>query len=346
MRQRIAAGVSLSERAVSSLAAAEIDRYQASFPLANLKPSPDNTRRQRIDNAGVTPEVIRELAIKDDESIDDLLSRLEAHAAKQEDDEAKRLWLGLASLAGSIHAVGHLIQPIIAMRDTGVIVAGERRWLACQLIGMTNASVNSRALTKRGQEKIARFMENENRENLLAHETVAGVRDVVSEMLDEGEEPTGRRMTEIFGAGKTQASMYAAFCALDEDDPVLATLLSGEVSSLRECYTLASARLKELRSEREANALATVGIEKPKPAPAPKAPKTPSFKVSLPTDTRTRRFLIKLGDTDLVPVEAREQLEELTHLWTDLNNTERSKQLTELLTTMIEAMEQPEQTEQ
>lgn len=326
--------------AANTLLAASTDRYHANFPLANLKPSPANTRRARIDAAGASLEKVMELAIREGETLADLMERLEAHAASQPNEESQRFWERLASLAGAIYTTKTLVQSIVALTD-GTIVAGERRWLACHLAGLTHAAVNQRPLNQRGQEKVARFMENENRDSLLAHETVAGVRGVVEEMVDSPNEVTPKRMSEIFGVGKTRASMYAAFCQLEDDDPVLAQLLSGEVTTLRDCYTLASAQLKSLRAGREAEALAAAGLPKPEPkAPAaPKAPKGPSVRINLPVSDRTRLFLVKLADTSLVPREHLERFDDLTDRWADLNNKQRSDELTSLLVAMIEAVE-------
>lgn len=73
---------------------------------------------------------------------------------------------GLVSLAASIREQG-VLQPLLVRPVTGghEIVAGERRWRAAQLAGLTEVPVVVRALDDR-QARLAALLENLQRENL------------------------------------------------------------------------------------------------------------------------------------------------------------------------------------
>ncbi len=88
----------------------------------------------------------------------------------------------LAELAESIKAHG-LIQPILVRPILGggyQIVAGERRYRACQLAGITEIPVSIRELTERETTELA-LIENLQRENLNPVEEALGYKNLMDD---------------------------------------------------------------------------------------------------------------------------------------------------------------------
>ncbi|HOV40847.1 MAG TPA: ParB/RepB/Spo0J family partition protein, partial [Oscillospiraceae bacterium] len=86
----------------------------------------------------------------------------------------------IASLADSIREHG-LLQPILVrpLQNGGYqIVAGERRWRACRMLGMSEVPVLIRELSDRETAQIA-LIENLQRENLNPVEEAAGYKDLM-----------------------------------------------------------------------------------------------------------------------------------------------------------------------
>jgi ParB family transcriptional regulator, chromosome partitioning protein len=87
---------------------------------------------------------------------------------------------GLKPLAESIRASG-ILQPILARKDGAryQIVAGERRWRAAQLAGLTEVPVLVRPLTDE-ESAVFGLVENLQREDLNAIETALAYRQLIA----------------------------------------------------------------------------------------------------------------------------------------------------------------------
>ena len=113
---------------------------------------------------------------------------------------------GLASLAASIREQG-VLQPLLVRPVTGghEIVAGERRWRAAQLAGLTEVPVVVRALDDR-QARLAALLENLQRENLNLIDEVDAKLELAAAALglprDEARSRLIRLTKEQPGAGR------------------------------------------------------------------------------------------------------------------------------------------------
>lgn len=87
----------------------------------------------------------------------------------------------LSELAASIESVG-LLQPILALPD-GTIIAGHRRWLACEMAGVTTVPVLVRQLDERAQIE-AMLVENLQRNGLNTMELARGIRQLIDRGLE------------------------------------------------------------------------------------------------------------------------------------------------------------------
>ncbi|MFC3833650.1 MULTISPECIES: ParB/RepB/Spo0J family partition protein [Deinococcus] len=125
---------------------------------------------------------------------------------------------GLESLAGSIREHG-VLQPLL-VRPSGTtyeIVAGERRWRAAQLAGLTEVPVVVRTLSDH-EARIMALIENLQRENLNVIDEVDAKLDLAAATLHlERNEARSRliRLTKE-AAGEEAAALAAAFAPLGE----------------------------------------------------------------------------------------------------------------------------------
>jgi len=124
----------------------------------------------------------------------------------------------LASLADSIREQG-VLQPLL-VRPTGEgheIVAGERRWRAAQLAGLTEVPVIIRELDDR-QARAASLVENLQRENLNVIDEVDGKLDLVALALGLDREQARIRLTQLVSEepGEEHAVLTALFIPLGE----------------------------------------------------------------------------------------------------------------------------------
>lgn len=131
----------------------------------------------------------------------------------------------LNSLADSIKQHG-LIQPILVRPILGggyMIVAGERRYRACQIAGVTEIPVVIRDLTDRETMEIA-LIENLQRENLNPIEEAKGYRSL---MDDYG--LTQEQVSEAIG--KSRPTIANSLRLLNLPDEVAKMLEAGKLSS-------------------------------------------------------------------------------------------------------------------
>lgn len=138
---------------------------------------------------------------------------------RQDFDEA-----AIAELADSIRQHG-LIQPIV-VRPMGAgyqIVAGERRWRACRMLGMNDVPVIVRDFTDEETAQIA-LIENIQRQDLNPVEEAAAYRSLMDEY--------GMTQEELSKAvGKSRSAIANAVRLLNLPEEIVEMLRKGKLSS-------------------------------------------------------------------------------------------------------------------
>lgn len=323
------------------------ERLEVSWPLANVYPSKTNPRRLSLDNAGVTREVIEQLAIKPRESLSAWSTRLEQYLDELESRNASpkvhAVWSELFDLAISIYR-SEMLQPIVAKPD-GEIIAGERRWTACLLAGRTHERVIFREVVPQS-ENLLRLIENLRRSDLSIAETALALRVV---MVDHTKKPCGPHnedlsieyIQSVLGAGQTQSAYYRAICRLPDGDPLLEQIVAGAFTSLRTAYEEAGRRVRALQSaEKPNNAQQELtdptnesdgGQETPPPPAKPKAPPMPQLKTRIPGTEGGRLFIAAMGNIEGVGADTLERIKAIGNGWAAAPEKARKKMITEAL---------------
>lgn len=143
----------------------------------------------------------------------------------------------IAELADSIRQHG-LIQPIV-VRSTGTnyqIVAGERRWRACRMLGMSEVPVIIKELDDSQTAQIA-LIENIQREDLNPVEEAMAYRSLM-----EDYDMTQEELSKI--VGKSRSSIANAVRLLNLPDEVVELLKKREITS-GQAKALAAAETEE-----------------------------------------------------------------------------------------------------
>lgn len=124
----------------------------------------------------------------------------------------------LASLAQSIQSQG-VLQPLLVrpVGDRYEIIAGERRWRAAQLAGLSEVPVMIRELTDQ-QARVAGLIENLQREDLNAVDEVDAKLDLVASLLSLPRDDARTRLMQMLREepGEDHATVQAAFDPLGE----------------------------------------------------------------------------------------------------------------------------------
>ena len=131
----------------------------------------------------------------------------------------------LASLADSIAANG-VLQPIIVRESGGgmfSIIAGERRWRASKLAGLTEIPAIVMDADELSAAKIA-MIENLQRENLNPYEEALGYSELMKNYTLTQEEIAQQ-------IGKSRSAIANSLRLLELPDEVTALLISGELSA-------------------------------------------------------------------------------------------------------------------
>ncbi len=164
----------------------------------------------------------------------------------------------IAELADSIRQHG-LIQPIV-VRFTGTnyqIVAGERRWRACRMLGMSEVPVIIKELDDSQTAQIA-LIENIQREDLNPVEEAMAYRSLMDDY-----DMTQEELSKI--VGKSRSSIANAVRLLNLPDEVVELLKKREITS-GQAKALASAETEEemieLAKLAAAGKITVRGIEK------------------------------------------------------------------------------------
>lgn len=180
----------------------------------------------------------------------------------------------LSELADSISRHG-LIQPIVVRpltNGTYSIVAGERRWRACRMAGLSSVPVIIRELDDKEYMEIA-LIENLQREDLNAVEEALGYRALI-----DSYHLTQEQVAE--SVGKSRSAVTNALRLLSLDDKALSALREGAISA-GHARALLSVSDEALRAAmlKEAKAGASVReLEKMAKGVAPKKAAAPRIK--------------------------------------------------------------------
>ncbi|HKA41640.1 MAG TPA: ParB/RepB/Spo0J family partition protein [Burkholderiales bacterium] len=152
----------------------------------------------------------------------------------------------LAELADSIKAQG-VMQPILArpLAEGGYeIIAGERRWRAARLAGLTSVPVLARDVSDRHALAMA-LIENIQREDLNPLEEAAGLKRLLDEL--------GMTHTEAADAlGRSRAAITNALRLLELAPPVQELLREGKLDMGHARALLALPALAQVELAREA----------------------------------------------------------------------------------------------
>ena len=180
----------------------------------------------------------------------------------------------LSELADSISRHG-LIQPIVVRpltNGTYSIVAGERRWRACRMAGLSSVPVIIRELDDKEYMEIA-LIENLQREDLNAVEEALGYRALI-----DSYHLTQEQVAE--SVGKSRSAVTNALRLLSLDEKALSALREGAISA-GHARALLSVSDEALRAAmlKEAKAGASVReLEKMAKGVAPKKAAAPRIK--------------------------------------------------------------------
>ena len=159
----------------------------------------------------------------------------------------------LNELADSIEKHG-LIQPIVVRpTSNGVyqIVAGERRWRACRIAGLTEVPVVIKELDDQKYFEIA-LIENLQREDLNAVEEAQGYRTLI-----DAYGLTQEQVAE--SAGKSRSAVTNALRLLNLDENALKALENGKITA-GHARAILAADSKELAAEMLKAALAGASV--------------------------------------------------------------------------------------
>ena len=153
--------------------------------------------------------------------------------------------VALAELADSIRAQG-LMQPILARAIPGgryEIIAGERRWRASQLAGLSAVSVLVRDVPDEAALKMA-LIENIQRENLNPLEEAQGIHRLIQEF-------SMTHQTAAEAVGRSRVAVTNLLRLLNLAKPVQSLLMNGELDMGHARALLALTHAKQVDSAQE-----------------------------------------------------------------------------------------------
>ncbi|MDD5390064.1 MAG: ParB/RepB/Spo0J family partition protein [Gallionellaceae bacterium] len=151
----------------------------------------------------------------------------------------------LAELADSIKSQG-LMQPILARAIAGgryEIIAGERRWRASQLAGLSAVSVLVRDVPDEAALKMA-LIENIQRENLNPLEEAQGIHRLIQEF-------SMTHQTAAEAVGRSRVTVTNLLRLLNLAKPVQSLLMNGDLDMGHARALLALTHAKQLDSAHE-----------------------------------------------------------------------------------------------
>ena len=322
--------------------AQKAERFHINYPIDLITPSPKNPRRITLDEAGVTREIVTQLAIKKDESINSWDARVGAHI-KTLDGKSVSVWSDLIDLTHSIINEG-ILQPIL-LTPQNMIIAGERRWTASLLAGKEHCRVIIRKFTDEQQAQI-RLIENLQRSDLTIPETVLGLRSLfqlfVGPCEPDNEEITIAVVAKIASVGRTTAAHYRAFCRLPEGDPVLKAIVAGEYSSQKAAYTDASARIRQLQAGEEdapQNEVEDTLVNELKDQPKKESSLSVTAKVNVPMNDSVGRLIGLFSKIEGLPKAVSSELAGMSEHWAKADDKKKPKVLAAALSMALAFLE-------
>lgn len=230
--------------------------------------------------------------------------------------------MALNELADSIREHG-VMQPILVRPLTAggyQIVAGERRWRAAKLAGLTEVPVVVKELTELAAMELA-LVENLQREDLNAVEEALGYRNLMDSFSLTQEQVAAK-------VGKSRPAVANALRLLQLPDKVLQLLRDGKLSAgharalaaLQDdlaATELAEKIVKEGLSVRETERLVKKAMKQPSQKPAPVRRDSFYDEVALSLkETLGRRITVSpKGDGGMLSIEflSKEELQELAN---------------------------------
>ena len=299
-------------------------RWYARVERMLTRSTPDAAEIKRLEAQGeASPEQAREYR--------DKLKRIEALLSQ---------WSHLLALANNIHKDG-LIQPI-RVRPCGggffEIVAGERRYWACRLIGMDNipyAGDLASDLVALSQK----IHENLDRLDVSRAGWVLALRRYMAALTEHPCGPDNPELNlatfenEFAGRSKSWCHRWRGVCQLPDDSELLRQICSGEVSGIRNIDEHVRAYHRARKSgqnpeqyqlpsspggagtaeEPETNPQAPAGSSNPKSQPS--APPAPAAKARLPGTEGGIRIFQALKTIEGVSDKARSAIETAIAGW-------------------------------
>ena len=152
----------------------------------------------------------------------------------------------LESLANSIKVNG-LLNAIVVYKENDVfkIVAGERRYLSCLLLGYESLPV--KILNKKPdifKIRLTQWAENSDREDLSTWDKLKNVNQIITAYLEqfpnESEEISVRKLSELINVQKSQAARYLLLLKQPQDSLLLQSIKEQKISSLKTAEFLCS----------------------------------------------------------------------------------------------------------
>ena len=309
--------------------------------------TPDAATIKRLEAQGETvPEQLQDYR--------DKLSRIES-LLKQ--------WSHLLALASSIHKDG-IIQPV-RVRPSGngffEIVAGERRYWACRLIGMDNIpyvggqATNLVALAQKIHENLDRL-------DLDREGWVLSLREYMAELTGHPCGPDNPELNlatfenEFGGRSKSWCHRWRGVCQLPEGSNLLRRICSGEISGIRNIDEHVRAYHRARKNDQDPeqydlpdNAGSAGGPEVPQtnpPAPvgsttpkAPPSPASPAAKARLPGTEGGLRIFQALKTIEGVDEAARKAIETAISGWRAAPDKYRRKCMEDVFDALVAALD-------
>lgn len=251
------------------------------LPVTQIKIDENNPRE-----LWWTPELLLQLLdqktlskeqLRDEDSIKHYIATL-PHDFKDQPQQTKieSELTALFQFAGALGSAQGIINPITATVDgmTATIIAGERRFLACLILGETHAPVRliDDPLTE-FDRVLMQWSENEDRENLSLHEQLVNLRRITEAWQTKSDQGslTVRAFAAQTGMSKSYAQLYLKVIRSAKQD-LLDRIAAGEISSIKDAADL-------------------VGNTSPPPKKTTRRPGG-SLRVSRDTDITAARFIV------------------------------------------------------
>lgn len=218
--------------------------------IEHIHPDPNNPRKILL-----TPEEIKNEIHRPDTNFATFSNKISALPEKLEQlNQLKRL-------ADSIKSNG-LINAIVAYKqhDTLYIVTGERRFLACVLLGYTSAPV--KILRKKPDElqmRIIQWDENDNREDLSTWDKLLNIDQVrIAYERSVKKNISARKLADLLKIGKSISSTYINLLKLDDNSTIKQALKNNKLKSIESAEYIS--KISNAALQDKALAMACKGI--------------------------------------------------------------------------------------